>query len=104
MSVALDCGHTCGGLCMEICLRTCQECITGAKAKTPKIQLQCGHSFDVEWLDKHVRLGDTYQMDGNGAITGFSRPVQRVTYIPGCPKCGEPLSGVQRYASLHKLR
>ena len=85
----LKCRHYCPGLCGEKCLSICMNCSPkkfresvkglGKKAKLEGrryIELQCGHIFTIEYLDKFVR-----------SESGVD---YRITPLY-CPACSKPM-------------
>ncbi len=103
----LLCGHLCPGLCGEICATKCTQCKTGSAPDNVQMHLKCGHIFELETIDKHVGLGDFYEIDSTGVI---KRPriilpkLQGLNANPCCPECGASCADVRRYAIFKELK
>lgn len=81
----LNCGHPCRGVCGEKCPLVCAICnpldkILQYHHQTASfIQLECGHSFELNSLDAAVA----------------NTPINKV---PACPTCGKNVGGAHRYS------
>ena len=96
----LNCGHLCPSLCGECCPTECVQCSTGNFPDKAMMFLRCGHSFELEYLDKRVGIENLYQLDDKGRI---QKPRPRTTedlarVQVSCPICIADCSNVRRYA------
>ena len=101
----LPCGHLCSSLCGEHCPTKCIQCITGKIPPKTQIFLNCGHNFDLEFMDNHVGVGNVYQLDHTGRITNvhslYARKYSKIAVY--CPVCGRSCQSVRRYAIYDQL-
>lgn len=65
--------------------------------------LNCGHVFDLEYLDRHVRVHDVYAIGDQGSISSLS--LSKISEkAPRCPTCLAPIKDVRRYSYLMQLK
>ena len=109
----LPCKHPCEGVCGEACLTVCRNCHGKAsgKKKTSKakhscytskftkqlgcelpvkenyrfLQLDCGHIFEVDYMDRHMSESTEGDMQVEMKL---------------CPKCSKPIYNMQRYRNV----
>lgn len=70
------------------------------------MSLQCGHGFEVEFLDRHVGIDSLYEINSSGSILEVGlQSTARLSHInANCPTCGEDMKDVRRYALCSQLQ
>ena len=96
----LRCGHLCPSLCGEKCTAICVQCQSGNFPSKAVVALPCGHAFEVHYLDQYFDTAKFYEISDTGRIEriGITSKNQMPNTQKGCPTCGEPCTGIKRYA------
>lgn len=95
----MPCGHIFPGLCGEDTPTSCVECQTGSKPTSTMINLTCGHNFEVDKLDRHVKFPT---IDNKSSIKSLL--LRKITdYNLTCPTCGKGIEDVERYNVLKEI-
>ncbi|KAK4579813.1 hypothetical protein LTR86_000014 [Recurvomyces mirabilis] len=68
--------------------------------KDPYVFLSCRHFFPASAMDKHMKMGDYYDLDhaSRPSKTKLLDDVELATSIPGCPTCGKAVDNIGRYS------
>ena len=100
----LTCGHRCPSLCGEACPQVCPQCQSGKVSEKPQMFLSCGHSFDVEELDRHVGIQELYDTDDHDKTFKSKKSVGEGNINATCPVCGQSCASSRRYALHHQMQ
>jgi hypothetical protein len=94
----LPCGlHLCQSLCGEVCQSSCSECSSLVGSRSPVINLECLHSFNVRDLDEHMMLRDTHEVTDEGRIVGIRVTASSEKSDYRCPTCSLATTNTRRY-------
>lgn len=98
----MPCGHIFPGICGEKIPKSCVECEIGATPICTMISLSCGHSFDVDHLDSHVKFPSN--KNGYGYITKPLLVGNVAEFNLTCPVCEKTIEDVERYSVLREMQ
>ena len=96
----LLCGHLCLGICGDICAKKCTQCKTGSAPEEVQMHLKCGHSFELEIIEKYVGLGTLYEIDSNGVITHPRTHLSKLQGVDTNPAVQNAVRHVQMFEDM----
>ena len=68
-----------------------------------QISLRCGHTFDLEHLDRHTQFQNIYEMQNDGQVVSLALAKDFET-APTCPTCLAPITDIRRYSAGQQLK
>ena len=100
----LKCGHLCASLADEPCANGCAQCILGYFPEKLQISLPCGHTFDVQAMDEHMRIESSLSIDDTGVMVhkGIAASSSKATLFQ-CATCQAQTDRIRRYSWINKL-